>query len=103
MLRRRHSIVLLLGVLVLAVPSVVAASPKSDSIRIRKGLTLAQKRHWLKPADTARYRSAVALALLDTTALPKARVAVIGSLLRELATQSTSFTSPRALALFSML
>jgi hypothetical protein len=103
MLRRRHSIVLLLGVLVLAVPSVVAASPKSDSIRIRKGLTLAQKRHWLKPADTARYRSAVALALLDTTALPKARVAVIGSLLNELAAQAGSYIAPRALGLFSML
>src|SRR3989440_8303996 len=103
MLRRRHSIAVLLGVVALAVPSLAAASPKTDSMRIRKGLTLAQKRHWLKPADTARYRSAVALALLDTTALAKARVAVIGSLLNEIAAQSGSYTAPRALALFSML
>jgi hypothetical protein len=103
MLRRRHSIAVLLGVVALAVPSVAGASPKSDSIRIRKGLTLAQKRHWLKPADTARYRSTVALGLLDTSALPKARVAVIGALLHEIAVQSASYTSPRALALFSML
>ena len=47
----------------------------------------------LKPADTARYRSALALALLDTGALPKGRVVVIASLLNEIANQSGSYTS----------
>src|SRR4051794_24696293 len=100
---RRLGIALLAGVAVLAFAGAAAASPKSDSIRIRKGLTGAQKAHWLKPADTARYRSAVGLALLDTSALPKGRVAVIASVLNEVARQSGSYTSPRALALFSML
>jgi D-glucuronyl C5-epimerase C-terminus len=100
---RRHGIALLAGVAALALAGVAAASPKPDSIRIRKGLTAAQKAHWLKPTDTARYRSTVGLALRDTTALPKGRVAVISSLLNEIARQSGSYTSPRALALFSML
>jgi hypothetical protein len=100
---RRLGIALLAGVVALALAGAAAASPKADSIRIRRGLTAAQKAHWLKPADTARYRSAVALALLDTSALPNARVAVIASQLNEIARQSGSYTSPRALALFSML
>src|SRR3954468_11639389 len=100
---RRHGIALLVGVAVLAFAGAAAASPKTDSVRIRKGLTGAQKAHWLKPADTARYRSAVGLALLDTSALPKGRVAVIASVLNEVARQSGSYPSPRSLALFLML
>jgi hypothetical protein len=100
---RRLSIVLLAGVAALALTSVAAASMKSDSVLVRRGLTNAQTRGWLKPADTARYRSALGVALRNAGTLPKGRGAVIGSLLNDAARQSGSYTSPRALALFSML
>jgi hypothetical protein len=100
---RRRSIAAVAAFLAVLLPSLAAASIGSDLARIKRGLTNAQSRGWLKPADTERYRRAVGLALLDTRALPKAQVAVIGALLSELAAQSGSYTSPRALALFSML
>ena len=99
----RRRIALLVGVVALLSPSVAHASMHSDALKIRRGLTQAQRAHWLQPADTERYRAALGRAGLDTARLPKARVAVIASLLNEVAFQGGSYTSPRALALFSML
>jgi hypothetical protein len=63
----------------------------------------AQRVGWLKPADAAHYRAALELARREAGSLPRGRVAVIASLLNEIAFESSSLTSPRALALFGML
>lgn len=89
--------------LALVLPSVAAATISSDTLRIKRGLTQAQRAQWLKPADAARYRGALALARRDAVSLPKGRVAVIASQVNAIARQAGSLTSPRALALFGML
>src|SRR4051795_7032798 len=100
---RRRRIALLAGVVALAAPGVAAASLKTDSTRIRKGLTQAQKVQWLKPADSARYRSDLSRALTDASRLPTGRARVVAWVVGELARQASSYTSPRTLALFGML
>jgi hypothetical protein len=99
----RRSLVLLAGALVLAFPGVALATIKSDTARIRRGLSGAQSASWLTASDTSRYRATLALAVRDTERLPRGRVTVIASLLNEIALEASSLTSPRALALFGML
>lgn len=103
MLSRRRSIVLLAGIVALLVPAVAGASVARDAARIRRGLTQARRAQWLKAAELARYRGDVSLAVVDASRLPRLRGAVVASLLGELALESGSYTSPRALALFGML
>jgi hypothetical protein len=103
MLSRRRSIGLFATLAALLLPAAAAAAVAGDAARIRRGLTQAQRVRWLKPPDTARYRRDVGAAVADTRRLPKLRAAVVASLLNEIAFQSGSYTSPRALALFAML
>jgi hypothetical protein len=76
---------------------------RGDAARIRKGLTQAQRAHWVKPDDAVVYRAQVARALADLARLPPLRANVIAAQLWEVASQAGSYTSPRAVALFSML
>jgi hypothetical protein len=99
----RRRLFALAGVLALALPGSALASIRSDTRRIDHGLVQAQRAHWLKPADASRYRGALGLARREAGSLPRGRVAVIASLLNEIAFESSSLTSPRALALFGML
>ncbi|MFN2628020.1 MAG: D-glucuronyl C5-epimerase family protein [Gaiellaceae bacterium] len=99
----RSRLGLLVGIVVFAVSGVAQASVKADSLRIRKGITQAANAGWLKPEDVQRYRRDVGLAVTDSSRLPRARGAVVASLLNEIARQRASYLSPRALALFTML
>jgi D-glucuronyl C5-epimerase C-terminus len=100
---RRAAALAAATVLVLAVPSLAHATTAHDAALARKGITNAVKRHWVKPPDALRYRTAVTRALRDTKTLPKLRASVIASQLSQLTPLWDSYTSPRALALFSQL
>jgi hypothetical protein len=91
------------AVLALVVPAVAHASASHDAAVARKGITLALKHRWLKPSDAQRYRAAVNRALSDTKTLAPLRGYAIASQLSQLTPLSDSYTSPRALSLFSQL
>lgn len=86
----------------LLVPGVAQASV-SDVTLARRGVTHALQRHWLKPADAARYRATLARAQRDLRLLPTLRAQVIASQLAQLVPMRDSYVRPRALALFSQL
>lgn len=87
----------------LAVTSVANATVASDSTVARKGIANAVAKGWVKPADAARYRTLLTRAVRDTRTLPKLRARIIAVQLSQLRPMWTSYTSPRALALFSQL
>ena len=87
----------------LLVPSVAHATAAHDAALARKGITQAVAKGWVKPPDAYRYRSAVTRALRDVKTLPKLRGYVLAWQLSQIAPFSASYTSPRALALFSQL
>ena len=68
-----------------------------------RGIAHAEKMHWVKAPDAARYRRDVDRALWDERRLPKLRARVIASQLAQAATLWDSYTSPRAIALFTQL
>jgi D-glucuronyl C5-epimerase C-terminus len=82
-----------------------SADARSESLPqlARRGITHALRKHWLKPPDATRYRRDVAQALRDQSRLPPLRARVVGAQLSQLTTLWDSYTSPRALALFSQL
>ena len=57
----------------LAAPAVAHATAVRDAALARKGITHAVARHWVKPADALRYRTAVTRALRDVKSLPRLR------------------------------
>ena len=87
----------------LLVPALAAASVRTDASRIRKGLTQAQRSHWVKPDDAIVYRAQVSRALGDLRRLPPLRATVIANQLWEVGRQAGSYVSPRAAALFGTL
>jgi len=91
------------AVLALVVPAVANASAPHDAALARRGISLALKHHWLKPADAQIDRAAVSRALHDVKSLPPLRAAAIASQLSQLTPLWDSYTSPRALTLFSQL
>jgi hypothetical protein len=96
------------AVVVLALLTLVwspAASARSESLPqlLRRGIEHALRQHWLKPADAARYRRDVALAVRDESRLPPLRARIVAVQLSQLTPLWDSYTSPRALALFSQL
>ena len=90
-----------LVLLVLAPPA--AARGQSSPELLRRGIAHALAQHWLKPADAGRYRDDVARAMRDESRLPPLRARVVASQLGQLTTLWDSYTSPRALALFTQL
>ena len=70
---------------------------------LRRGISHALSQHWLKPEGAARYRRDVSWALRDESRLPKLRARVIEAQLAQLTNLWDSYTSPRALALFTQL
>lgn len=91
------------AVAALAVPAVAHASSTHDATLARKGITRALARHWIKAPDAQRYRATVTRALRDVKQLPRLRGDVIASQLSQLTPLWDSYTSPRALALFTQL
>ena len=87
----------------LAVPAVAHATAAHDAALARKGITNAVARHWVKPADAQRYRAAVTRALRDVKTLPRLRANVVAAQLAQLTPLWDSYTSPRALTLFTQL
>jgi hypothetical protein len=91
------------AVLALVVPAVAHASASRDAALARKGIALAVKHRWVKAPDAQRYRSAVSRALHDVSTLAPLRADVIASQLSQLTPLWSSYTSPRALQLFTQL
>jgi D-glucuronyl C5-epimerase-like protein len=83
-------------------PAASAATSSSAQL-LRRGIDHALARHWLKPDDAGRYRQDVARAVRDESHLPPLRAQVIASQLAQLQNWWDSYTSPRALALFTQL
>jgi hypothetical protein len=98
----KRALVLVLVVLAWS-PTTAAAQSDSLSELARRGITHALRQHWLKPADAARYRHDVARAVRDESRLPPLRRRIVAVQLSQLTTLWDSYTSPRALALFSQL
>jgi D-glucuronyl C5-epimerase C-terminus len=84
-------------------PAAAHASAAHDAAVARKGISNSVKRHWVKPPDAQRYRAAVTRAVRDVRVLPRLRGEVVAAQLSQLTPLWDSYTSPRALALFSQL
>jgi len=82
-----------------------AASARGENLPqlVRRGISHALRQHWLQPAAAARYRRDVAQAVRDESRLPPLRARVVAAQLSQLTPLWDSYTSPRALALFSQL
>jgi hypothetical protein len=91
------------AVIALVVPAVAHASASHDAAIARKGITLAVKRHWVKAPDAQRYRGAVNRAMHDVATLATLRADVVAAQLSQLTPLWSSYTSPRALQLFTQL
>ncbi len=89
--------------LALVVPAVAHASVSHDAATARRGIALALKHHWLNAPDAQRYRATVSRALRDVKVLAPLRANVIAVQLSQMTPLWDSYTSPRALALFSQL
>ena len=87
----------------LVVPAVAHASAARDAATARRGITLALKQHWLKPADAQRYRATVSRALHAANALAPLRANAVAAQLAQLTPLWDSYTAPRALSLFSQV
>ena len=91
------------AVFAFAVPAVAHATVAHDAALARKGITRAVARGWVKPDAAQRYRATVSRAVRDVRALPRLRAEVIASQLSQATPLWDSYTSPRALALFTQL
>jgi hypothetical protein len=99
----RRAAVGVAAAIALVVPAAAHATAAHDAALARKGITHAVQRHWVKAPEAGRYRAAVTRALRDVRVLPKLRGQVIGAQLSQLTPMWDSYTSPRALTLFSQL
>lgn len=80
-----------------------SAHPRTSADLLLRGISHAVAMHWVKAPDAARYRRDLNRALWDERRLPPLRARVIESQLLQLTTLWDSYTSPRALALFTQL
>ena len=94
---------LVAALLALAWTPTASAAASGSAQLLRRGIDHALARPWLKPADASRYRQYVARAVRDESLLPPLRAQVIASQLAQLQNWWDSYTSPRALALFTQL
>jgi hypothetical protein len=93
----------LVAMLALAWAPAASARSQSNAELARRGIAHGLAQHWLQPADAQRYRRDVAWAQRDESSLPPLRARVIAAQLAQLTTLWDSYTSPRALALFTQL
>jgi hypothetical protein len=100
---RRLAVAAAVGAVALAgVPSATAAVERSATLA-RRGIAHAVAQHWIKSEDARHYRTVVYVAQRDVNHLPKLRARVLASQLAQVTALWDSYTSPRALALFSQL
>ena len=88
---------------VLLTAATASATATRDVSLARRGVSQALQRHWIDAADAQRYRGDLAHAVRDLSTLPKLRANIVEAQLAQLTTLWSSYTSPRALALFSQL
>jgi len=101
---RRLGAALALAAATAAVTAATASATTARDVTLaRRGVTKALQRHWIKAADAQRYRADLTRATRDISALPRLRGQIIEAQLAQLTTLWDSYTSPRALALFSQL
>ncbi len=87
----------------LAFASSAHATTTGDGVLVRRGIAHAVARHWLKAPDASHYRSVVTRALTASRTLPPLRARVVSAQLHQLTPLWDSYTSPRALAMFTQL
>ena len=101
---RRGGVALLAAAAVLlGAPAAASAAADTTAALARRGITAAVRAGWLKPPDARRYRADVYLAQRGVRFLPPLRARVLAVQLAEVSAIWDSYTSPRALALFSQL
>jgi hypothetical protein len=104
---RRFGVALAAAAAVVLVTTSTASATSVTSARdvslARRGVSQALQRHWIQAGDAQRYRGDLSHAMFDISRLPKLRANIIESQLTQLTTLWDSYTSPRALALFSQL
>jgi D-glucuronyl C5-epimerase C-terminus len=101
---RRFGVALASAVAVALLAAATAmATAAHDASLARRGVSQALQRHWVKAADAQRYRADITHAMHDLSTLPKLRAQIVEAQLAQLTTLWDSYTSPRALALFSQL
>ena len=101
---RRGGVALLAAVTAgLAAPSGASAAADATAALARRGISAAVRAGWLKPPDANRYRADVYLAQRGVRFLPPLRARVLAAQLAQVSATWDSYTSPRALALFSQL
>jgi hypothetical protein len=100
---RRGGVVLLAAAVLLGAPPAASAAADTTAALARRGITAAVRAGWLKPPDARRYRADVYLAQRGVRFLPPLRAHVLAVQLAEVSAIWDSYTSPRALALFSQL
>ena len=98
----RHVLLVVVSLgLLLASPNANAAD--GSARRASKGLDQAVGAGWITADQAGAYRASIALAVHDIASLPPARSRALRAVLADVAAQSGSYTSPRALTLFTML
>jgi hypothetical protein len=104
---RRGGVALLAAAAVLlaapAAASAAAGAADATAALARRGITAAVRAGWLKPSDANRYRADVYLAQRGVRFLPPLRARVLAEQLAQVSAIWDSYTSPRALALFTQL
>ena len=104
MSRRRGGVALLAaGAVLLGAPPAASAAADAPAALARRGLTVAVRAGWLQPPEARRYRADLYLAQRGVRFLPPLRGRVLAAQLGQVSAIWASYTSPRALALFSQL
>ena len=99
---QRGAVVLASVALLLAAPASVSAAD-GNARRVSRGLDQAVAAGWITSIDATGYRETLTLVMHDIASLPRVRSRALGAVLADVAAQSGSYTSPRALTLFTML
>lgn len=99
---QRVAVALASVALLLAVPARANAADGTVR-RVSRGLDQAIAAGWITSIEATEYRATLVLAAHDVASLPRARSRAVAGVLADVAALSGSYTSPRALALFTML
>ena len=91
------------GVVLLGAPAAASAASGATAALARRGIKVAVRAGWLQPTEARRYRADLYLAQRGVRFLPPLRGRVLAAQLGQVAAIWGSYTSPRALALFSQL
>ena len=91
------------GAVLLGAPAAASAASDATAALARRGIKVAVRAGWLQPTEARRYRADLYLAQRGVRFLPPLRGRVLAAQLGQVAAIWGSYTSPRALALFSQL